>query len=63
MTEPAPALLATAALLALAIDRWAGEPPAAWHPVVWMGHGLARLGARLWPLDRKSTRLNSSHSQ
>src|SRR5574343_1229747 len=57
MTELAPALLATAALLALAIDRWVGEPPAAWHPVVWMGNGLARLGARLWPLQPVPARL------
>ena len=27
-------------LLALAVDWWLGEPPAAWHPVVWMGRAL-----------------------
>lgn len=39
-------------LIALATDRWLGEPPARWHPVVWMGrwlglfsHGLPRLSA------------------
>lgn len=37
-------------LLALLIDRWLGEPPAAWHPVVWMGSALQRAGERLAPL-------------
>ncbi len=32
-------------LLALWIDRRLGEPPAAAHPVVWMGHYLQRCGA------------------
>jgi adenosylcobinamide-phosphate synthase len=34
-------------LLALMIDRWFGEPPAAIHPVVWMGRYLGRMGRRL----------------
>lgn len=37
--------------LALGMDlRW-GEPAAAWHPVVWMGHYLNACGQRLkrWP--------------
>ena len=34
-----------AVLVALAVDRILGEPPARLHPVVWMGHGLARTGA------------------
>ena len=33
-------------LLALAVDWWLGEPPAAWHPVVWMGRALQ------WWLDQ-----------
>ncbi len=33
-------VLALAVLVALAVDRWLGEPPARWHPVVWMGHYL-----------------------
>lgn len=36
--------------LALAVDRTLGEPPARWHPVVWMGHYLAWMGARVAPL-------------
>ncbi len=32
-------------LLALAIDRRPGEPPAAIHPVVWMGHFLKACGS------------------
>ena len=27
-------------LIALATDRWLGEPPTRWHPVVWMGRWL-----------------------
>ncbi|WP_404299869.1 adenosylcobinamide-phosphate synthase CbiB [Alicycliphilus denitrificans] len=38
-----------ALLLALAIDRWCGEPPARWHPVVWMGRALGWCGARVAP--------------
>ncbi len=42
---PSEAAIALAILVALAVDRWAGEPPARWHPVVWMGHYLGRTGA------------------
>jgi adenosylcobinamide-phosphate synthase len=35
--------------LALAIDRWLGEPAARWHPVVWMGHYLGWAGRRIAP--------------
>ena len=46
-----PFLLACALLLALAIDgRW-GEPPAAFHPVVWMGRALGWTGMRIAPLQ------------
>ncbi len=38
------AVPALALLLALAVDRWLGEPPARWHPVVWMGHYLGYWG-------------------
>ena len=45
-----PELSLTVALpLALLIDwRW-GEPPARWHPVVWMGRALGACGARIAP--------------
>jgi adenosylcobinamide-phosphate synthase len=36
--------------LALAIDRWLGEPPARWHPVVWTGRYLGWIGRRVAPL-------------
>jgi adenosylcobinamide-phosphate synthase len=45
----APKTMALAVLLALAIDRLWGEPPAAWHPVVWMGRYLGAVGKRLAP--------------
>ncbi len=44
-----PALLAGALWLALLIDRWLGEPPARFHPVVWMGHYLGWMGSRIAP--------------
>ena len=40
---------ALALLLALAIDRCCGEPPAPLHPVVWMGRALGWCGARIAP--------------
>lgn len=43
------ACLAWAVLVALAVDRLWGEPPARWHPVVWMGRALEALGARIAP--------------
>ncbi|KAF1049221.1 adenosylcobinamide-phosphate synthase CbiB [Xylophilus sp.] len=36
----ASAWLALAPLVALAVDRRAGEPPVRWHPVAWMGRAL-----------------------
>jgi adenosylcobinamide-phosphate synthase len=39
-----------AILVALALDAW-GEPPAAWHPVVWFGTLISRL-ERLAPRGR-----------
>lgn len=44
-----PHIAALAVLLALVIDRWYGEPPAAWHPVVWMGRLLGALGRHIAP--------------
>ncbi|KQR45901.1 adenosylcobinamide-phosphate synthase CbiB [Acidovorax sp. Leaf160] len=51
MLEPsqAPWVLAAAVPLALLIDRLFGEPPAALHPVVWMGHALQWGGDRVAP--------------
>lgn len=43
-------ILAPALLLALAIDRWLGEPPLRWHPVVWIGNYLGWVGQRIAPL-------------
>ncbi len=42
-------VLAAALWLALLVDRWLGEPPARWHPVVWMGHYLGWMGSRIAP--------------
>jgi adenosylcobinamide-phosphate synthase len=44
-----PGVAAAALLLALALDRLLGEPPARWHPVVWMGRYLGWIGARIAP--------------
>ena len=38
-----------AVLVALALDHLFGEPPARWHPVVWMGHALGALGRQIAP--------------
>lgn len=42
---------ALAVLLALAIDRGFGEPPARWHPVVAMGRYLGFMGRRIAPVS------------
>jgi len=41
--------LAAALWIALAVDLWLGEPPAGWHPVVWMGKYLGWIGSRVAP--------------
>ena len=38
------AVVALAVLVALAVDRWWGEPPVRFHPVVWMGNYLGWVG-------------------
>ena len=48
-------LSALALLIALAVDRWLGEPPAHWHPVVWMGNYLSWAGRRLAPVQAERT--------
>ena len=35
--------------IALLLDRLFGEPPARWHPVVWMGRYLGWMGRRIAP--------------
>jgi len=44
LTHFNPVAMAVALLVALALDRWRGEPPERWHPVVWMGHYLRVAG-------------------
>ncbi len=44
------AVLGGAVLTALAVDACVGEPPARWHPVVWVGHYLGRAGRSIAPL-------------
>lgn len=48
LTPPAVAA-PLAVLVALALDRALGEPPARWHPVVGMGHYLSFMGRRIAP--------------
>lgn len=56
-----PHIAALAVLLALAIDRWYGEPPAAWHPVVWMGRLLGALGRHIAPPVSADVRLQAAN--
>ena len=50
-------------LVALALDRALGEPPARWHPVVGMGHYLNFMGRRVAPiLFPASTRTQSARA-
>ena len=53
------ACMALAVLVALAVDRLWGEPPARWHPVVWMGRALEACGARIAPT--RETHRNLKH--
>jgi adenosylcobinamide-phosphate synthase len=48
-----PLIVATALLLALAIDRYLGEPATRWHPVVWIGNYLGWAGRRVQRLARQ----------
>ena len=47
MFGPASLVIPLAMIVALLIDAALGEPPAAWHPVVWMGKFLNRWGRGL----------------
>ena len=40
-------------LVALGIDRWLGEPPVRYHPVVWMGNYLGWAGDRVQQRTRQ----------
>lgn len=51
-----PVVLAAALWLALAIDRWLGEPPARVHPVVGMGRWLGWAGRHVAPLPGDARR-------
>lgn len=47
---PSVGVLAGAVLVALTVDHLWGEPPARWHPVVWMGGLLGWAGPRCAPV-------------
>ena len=49
MTDLNALVFAVALVLALLVDRYAGEPAVRWHPVVWMGHYLNWTAGRLRP--------------
>ena len=51
------ACMALAVLVALVVDRLCGEPPARWHPVVWMGRALGVCGARIAPTTETARNL------
>jgi adenosylcobinamide-phosphate synthase len=48
------ALVLVAALL---LDRWLGEPPNRWHPVVWMGNSIRWMARLAPPLSQPRTQL------
>lgn len=50
-----------AVLVALVVDRALGEPPARWHPVVWIGHCLSFMGRRVAP-PAGTTRANAARA-
>ena len=49
MTSETSLVLAAALALALLVDRYWGEPPARWHPVVWMGNYLNLAAPHVLP--------------
>ena len=49
MTSETALVLAAALPLALLVDHYWGEPPARWHPVVWMGGYLNRVAPHVLP--------------
>ncbi|MES2938656.1 MAG: adenosylcobinamide-phosphate synthase CbiB [Pseudomonadota bacterium] len=41
--------------VALALDRWPGEPPLRWHPVAWMGRYLGWIGGAIGPREVRAS--------
>lgn len=56
-------VLCAALLLALAIDLVLGEPPARWHPVVWMGRYLNWAGRHCAPVVPQPLPAIGEHEQ
>jgi adenosylcobinamide-phosphate synthase len=48
--------MSAALWIALLIDHVVGEPPARWHPVVWIGHYLGWVGRRIAPMGASTAR-------
>lgn len=38
-------------VMALSWDRWMGEPPVAFHPVVWMGNAIGWMRKKSTPIE------------
>ena len=53
LLEMAAVVLLVALWVALGVDRWLGEPPVRYHPVVWMGHYLGWAGRRVQRVARQ----------
>ena len=47
-------VFAAVVLIALLVDHYLGEPPARWHPVVWMGNYLNAVAPRVVPASSVS---------
>lgn len=48
--------MSAALWIALLIDHVFGEPPARWHPVVWIGNYLGWVGRRIAPMGASTAR-------
>lgn len=48
--------MSAALWIALLVDHALGEPPARWHPVVWIGHYLGWVGRHIAPLGLSTAR-------
>jgi adenosylcobinamide-phosphate synthase len=48
--------IAIALCIALLVDHLFGEPPARWHPVVWIGNYLGGIGKRIAPVGLSARR-------